>query len=189
MILPILAYGFPVLKKVGADIDKDYPNLKELIENMFETMYAANGVGLAAPQINLSIKLVVIDATIFEKEKPETKGFKKVFINPQIVKEEGEEWIYNEGCLSIPEVNEDVSRKSFIQIQYYDENFDFHDEKYFGILARIILHECDHVYGKLFYDRLSPLKKMLLKRRIAEISAGNVTPKYKMIFPKPKKKK
>ena len=189
MILPILAIGHPILKKVGADIDKNFPNLKELIENMFETMYAANGVGLAAPQINRSIKLVVIDATVFEKEKPETKGFKKVFINPHIIREEGEEWLYNEGCLSIPEVNEDVSRKSIIQIQYYDEDFNFHDEEYSGILARIILHECDHVFGTLFYDRLTPLKKMLLKRRIAEISAGNVTPKYKMIFPKQKKKK
>ena len=189
MILPILAYGHPVLNKVAADIDKNYPNLNELIENMFETMYAANGVGLAAPQINLSIKLVVIDATTFEKERPETKGFKKVFINPHIIKEEGDEWLYNEGCLSIPDIHEDVSRKSTIRIQYYDENFNFLDEIYSGILARIILHECDHVYGKLFCDRLTPLKKMLLKRRLAEISAGKITPKYKMSFPPQKKKK
>lgn len=190
MILPILSYGNAVLKKKAEEIGKSYPNLKELIENMFETLYAAPGVGLAAPQIGLSIRLIVIDATGYSDENnPELNGFKKVFINAKIVEEEGEEWLFNEGCLSFPTLREDISRMPKIHIQYYDEEFKFHDEKYDGILARIIQHEYDHTEGKAFIDRLSPLKKQLIKGKLNDIMTGNVDVSYKMKFAKTKKKK
>lgn len=189
MILPILSYGNPILKKRAEEIGRNYPNLKELIDNMFETLYAAPGVGLAAPQIGLSIRLIVIDAAGYsDNDNPELNGFKKVFINAKITEEEGEEWLFNEGCLSFPTLREDILRKPKSRIQYYDENFKFYDEWYDGILARIIQHEYDHTEGAVFVDRLSPLKKQLIKGKLNDIMTGNVEVTYKMKFAKTKKK-
>ena len=194
MILPIVAYGDPVLRKVGADIDKDYPKLKELIANMWETMYGASGVGLAAPQIGLQIRLFLVDATPFaddeelsQEELKKLDGFKKAFINAHIDEEIGEEWVFNEGCLSIPEMREDVKRKDTITISYMDENFKSHTETYDGLLARIIQHEYDHIEGVLFTDKLSGLKKRLLKGRLTNISKGKIDVDYRMRFPNIKK--
>lgn len=189
MILPITAYGHPVLRKVASEIDRDYPGLDQLIRDMFETMYATRGVGLAAPQVNLSIRLLVLDATPYSEEDPQAEGFKRVMINPKIIEESGDEWFFNEGCLSIPEIREDVSRKPEIRIQYYDENWKMHDETYTGVMARIIQHEYDHLEGILFVDKISSIRKMLLRRRLADISAGAIDIDYKMIFPKKKKRK
>jgi peptide deformylase len=183
MVLPITAYGHPVLRKVAVDIDEDYPNLQQLIDDMYETMYTTSGVGLSAPQVNLSIRLIVMDATPYAEEDPQAKDFKKVLINPVMIEEEGEEWMFNEGCLSIPDIREDVERKPNIRLQYYDENWKFHDEKYTSVMARIIQHECDHLEGILFVDRVSNIRKMLLKRKLSDISKGNIDVKYKMIFP------
>lgn len=183
MILPIVAFGHPVLKKVAQEIDKSYPDLQKLIADMWETMYFSHGVGLAAPQINKSIRLLVIDATPFGEEDERAKGFKKVMINSKIVHEEGVEWAFNEGCLSVPEVREDVYRKPTITIQYYDEHWQFHEETYDGVMARVIQHESDHLEGKLFVDRLSSLRRMMLKRRLGEISLGKANVDYRMIFP------
>ncbi len=189
MILPITAYGHPILKKVAEEIDEDYPGLDELIENMFETMYASDGVGLAAPQINKSIRLFVIDASPYGEQVPELKGFKKVFINPYIFSETGKDEIMDEGCLSIPNIREDVERKYEIGIEYYDENWEFHEEHFSGIAARIIQHEYDHLEGILFVDRISNLRKTLLKRKLTDISKGNIKVDYRMIFPSKKKVK
>ncbi len=192
MILPIIAYGDPVLRKVGRDIDKDYPNLSQLIADMFETMYHARGVGLAAPQIGLDIRLFVIDASPFdedEDDKPELKNFKKVFINAYILDESGKEWPFNEGCLSIPEIREDVNRLSNIKIKYCDENFVEYTEDYKGILARIIQHEYDHIEGKLFVDKISPIKKRLIAKKLESITRGMVKPDYKMKYPAVSKKR
>jgi len=185
MILPIIAYGDPVLKKKAADIEKDYTKLTELISNMFETMYNAKGVGLAAPQVGRSIRLFIVDTSPFgeDDENEELKNFKKVFINAKIIKEEGEEWLYNEGCLSIPKIREDVKRLPKIHIRYYDEHFKSYDEKYEGVIARVIQHEYDHIEGKLFTDKINPLRKRLLKRKLLDISKGNVNTDYKMKFP------
>lgn len=188
MVLPIVAYGDPVLKKPGKDIDKEYPNLLKLIADMFETMYHAKGVGLAAPQVGLAIRLFVVDASGFaEGEDGEKfrhlKDFKKVFINPKIVDESGEEWDFEEGCLSIPGIREPVDRLPKVRLQYFDENFVFHDDKFDGIPARIIQHEYDHIEGVLFIDHLNPLKRRLLKRKLNDISVGNVEVAYKMKFP------
>ncbi|NVO02324.1 MAG: peptide deformylase [Bacteroidetes bacterium] len=188
MILPIVAYGDPVLKKVASEIGPSYPGLKELIANMYETMYEAPGVGLAAPQIGLSIRLIVIDATAFAEDDEDVDGFKKVFINAKIYEEEGEEWLFNEGCLSFPNLREDVMRKPNIRIRYQDENFEKHDEEFSGIAARIIQHEYDHIEGIVFVDRISPLKKRLLKGRLNDISKGDVKVAYKMKFPLLKKR-
>lgn len=187
MILPITAYGHPILRKVAKNIDKDYPYLDTLIADMFETMYATSGVGLAAPQINLSIRLLVIDATPYAEEDQQARGFKRVMINPHIVEETGDEWVHNEGCLSIPDIREDVSRKPNIRIQYYNEKWEFFDERYTSVMARIIQHEYDHLEGVLFVDRVSNLRKVLLKRRLQDISKGNIDVGYKMIFPLLKK--
>lgn len=187
MILPITAYGHPILRKVAVDIDKDYPGLDQLIEDMFETMYASSGVGLAAPQINRSIRLIVIDASPFEDEYPETKDFKRVFINAKMMDENGEEWPFNEGCLSIPDIREEVQRKPKIRITYYDENWEFHDEVYDSVMARILQHEYDHLEGVLFVDKINSIRKMLLKRKLQDISKGNINVEYKMIFPNKKK--
>ncbi|MEM0933742.1 MAG: peptide deformylase [Bacteroidota bacterium] len=194
MILPIVAYGESVLRKVGQEIDSDYPKLKELIANMWETMYNAHGVGLAAPQIGLPIRLFVVDTTPFSddedltpEEQQALNGFKKVFINAKIENEEGEEWDFNEGCLSIPEVREDVKRKPAITISYVDEDFNPHRENYSGLLARVIQHEYDHIEGILFTDKLSSLKKRLLKSRLEKISKGKIKVDYKMRFPNLKK--
>lgn len=194
MILPIVAYGDPVLKKKGKEISKDYPNLSELLANMFETMYNAHGVGLAAPQIGLSIRLFIIDALPFsedeelsEEEQKELEGFKKVFINPTIVEETGEEWAFCEGCLSIPDVREDVFRKETIKINYFDENFTEFTEVYSGLAARVIQHEYDHIEGVLFTDKLSSLKKRLIKGKLGSISKGKIDNEYRMRFPQAKK--
>lgn len=190
MVLPIIAYGDAVLKKRGADISKDYPGLDKIISNMFDTMHNAKGVGLAAPQVGLSIRLFVVDASPYaedkedgENEKKELMDFKKVFINPTIVKEDGDKWKFNEGCLSIPSIREDVERKPSIKIKYLDENFKPHEEEYDGLRARIIQHEYDHIEGVLFIDKLNPLRRSLLKRKLSEISKGMVEVNYKMKFP------
>ncbi|MCG8577939.1 MAG: peptide deformylase [Flavobacteriales bacterium] len=198
MIFPIVAYGSPVLKKEAEEIDEDYENLDELIASMFDTMYEANGVGLAAPQIDKSIRLFIVDASPFaeeeEGEEPDPKAaglenFKKVFINPIIEEEEGEEWAFAEGCLSIPSIREDVMRKSKIRISYYDENWEFHDEEYDGYAARIIQHEYDHIDGILFTDHLSPLRRRILKKKLVNISKGDVEVAYRMKFPQAKKRR
>ncbi len=190
MKLPVVAYGMPVLRKKGKAIDKDYPALQKLIDDMFETMYASEGVGLAAPQIDKSIRLFVVDAEPFgnlegvsEQEKEQLKG-KRVFINAKILEETGKEWSFTEGCLSIPGINEDVKRKEKITIEYYDRDFNKHTEEIDGLLARVIQHEYDHIEGILFTDRLSPIKKRLLKRKLENISKGKVNVSYRMKFPK-----
>ena len=194
MILPIVAYGDPVLKKKAKEIDKDYPKLEELINNMWDTMYNAYGVGLAAPQVGLPIRMFMIDPAPFaedeelpEEEKEQLKDLRKVFINPQIIEEDGEEWAFSEGCLSIPEVREDVFRKPDITIEYYDENWEKHTEQYSGLAARVIQHEYDHIEGILFTDKLSSLKKRLIKSKLANISKGKINVEYKMRFPLAKK--
>ncbi len=187
MILPIVAFGHPILRKTGQDIQADYPDLKELIDNMWETMYAAKGVGLAAPQVNKSIRLFLVDADSFNDEFPQVAGFKKVFINARILEESGEEWPFNEGCLSIPGINEDVIRKPVIRMTYLDENFEPHDEVFEGIPARIIQHEYDHIDGKLFVDKLTHFKKMLLKGKLSDISVGKSDATYRMLLPPAKR--
>ncbi|MCG7502468.1 MULTISPECIES: peptide deformylase [Tenacibaculum] len=194
MILPIVAYGDPVLRKVGKEIDKDYPQLDKLIADMRETMYNANGLGLAAPQIGKDIRLFVIDASPFaedddlsEEEKEVFKNFNRVFINAKIIKEEGEEWAFNEGCLSIPTVNEDVFRQEKVTIEYLDENFEKHTETLSGLPARVFQHEYDHIEGVLFTDKLSSLKKRLIKKKLDNISKGKVNAGYRMRFPNAKR--
>jgi peptide deformylase len=189
MIMPVVAYGHPVLKKVASEIGPDYPDLQQFIADMWETMYISDGVGLAAPQVNRSIRLFVIDTSPFAEHHPEAKDFKQVFINARIYEEEGEEWAYNEGCLSFPGLREDIIRKPVIRIRYVDENFRHHDKRFGGIVARVIQHEYDHIEGITMVDRLSPLKKMLLKGRLADITKGNIEVHYKMIFPAVKKGK
>lgn len=196
MILPVVAYGDPVLKKQAVTIDKDFKGLKDLIDNMYETMYAAYGVGLAAPQVGYSIRLFLVDTAPFsddeslsDLERESLKKFKKTFINPILKEETGESWTFSEGCLSIPGVREDVSRKSKITIQYQDENFNTHTASYNGLIARVIQHEYDHIDGILFTDKLSSFKKRLLKSKLSNISKGKISPDYKMRFPKPKKNK
>ena len=196
MILPIVAYGDPVLKKVGKDITKEYPKLDQLISNMYETMYGASGLGLAAPQIGLPIRLFIVDAEPFAEDESLTKeeqeifkGFKKTFINPKILEEKGDEWPFCEGCLSIPDVREDVFRKSEVTIVYFDENFEEHTETYDGLIARVIQHEYDHIEGVLFTDKLSSLKKRLIKGKLTNISKGKIDIEYKMRFPNKKKKR
>ena len=194
MILPIVAYGDPVLRKKAVEIPEDYPNLKELVENMFETMYGASGVGLAAPQIGKAIRLFVVDATPFaddedlsKEEQERLKTFKKAFINPQILEETGDEWAFSEGCLSIPGINEDVFRCPNIKIKYQDEDFNEYVEEFDGLLARVIQHEYDHIEGILFTDKLSSLKKRIIKSKLAGISKGKVNADYRMRFPAVKK--
>lgn len=189
MILPIIGYGDPVLRKMAVDISADYPELKSLIQNMYETMYHAYGVGLAAPQIGLAIRLFIVDTKPFsesedlsEAEQTALKNFKKTFINAKIIKEEGIEWGFNEGCLSIPEVREDVFRKEQITISYLNEDFEPQTEVYNGLIARVIQHEYDHIEGILFTDHLSTLKKTLIKKRLNNIMEGKVFPDYKMKF-------
>lgn len=195
MILPVVVYGDPVLRKMGADIDKDYPGLQELIANMFETMYNANGVGLAAPQIGKAIRLFVIDASPFAdrdeddeeddddklsaKEIEYLKDFKRVFINAHIIEEKGEEWKFNEGCLSIPRIREDVARKPTVTMEYYDEHFKKHKETFTGLAARVVQHEYDHIDGKLFTDRISALRRKLLAGKLNDIAKGKFSADYK----------
>ena len=196
MILPIIAYGDPVLRKLGKSIDKDYPALESLLENMFETMYGAKGIGLAAPQIGLPIRIFIVDATPFKddeelelEERNFLSTFKQVFINAQIIDETGDEWVFNEGCLSIPDVREDVFRNETVKIEYLDEKFEKHTKEFSGIAARIIQHEYDHIQGILFTDKLSSLKKRLIKVKLANISKGKIRIDYRMRFPYMKKKR
>jgi len=189
MILPILAYGDPILKKKSVEISLNYPALGELIQNMFDTMYQAKGVGLAAPQIGLPIRLFVIDPSPYADEDISVKKLKKVFINPKIIAVEGENCFFNEGCLSIPDIREEIERQEKITIQYMDEKGEEFTESYGGIAARVIQHEYDHVEGKLFTDRLSPLRKRMLQSRLDLISKGEIKVDYKMRFPHKKKRK
>ena len=192
MVLPIVAYGNPVLRKIGVEITPDYPGLKKLIEDMWETMYNSKGVGLAAPQVNKDIRLFVMDSlqileNLEEDEKndyPGDEGYKGVFINAGIKEIDGDEWPYNEGCLSIPKIREDILRRETITIHFFDESFMEHTKTFTGITARVILHEYDHIEGKLFIDYLKPLKKSLLKRKLSDISKGKVSVDYKMAFNK-----
>jgi len=192
MILPIVAYGSPVLRKVCNDIDAGFAGLEKLIADMWETMYASNGVGIAAPQVNKNIRLFIIDSEqIFknmdeedDENYPDEPGFKAVFINAHITELNGEEWSYIEGCLSIPKIREDVSRKESVTLSYLDENFESHIKTFNGITARVILHEYDHIEGKLFIDYIKPLKRTLLKRKLDDISKGKVQVDYRMVFPK-----
>ncbi len=188
MKLPIVAYGDPVLKRVAQDIEPtEFPDLKQLIADMYETMYAARGVGLAAPQIGQSIRLFIVDATPFEDDEPDLKGFKKVFINAHMLEETGETWPFNEGCLSIPDIREDIYRNKNILISYLDENLQQHEEAFKGMAARIIQHEYDHIDGKLFTDHISPLRKRMIQKKLTDISKGIVKAEYKMKFPAVKK--
>jgi peptide deformylase len=189
MKFPIIAYGDPVLRKKAPSIEPaEYPHIKELVNDMFETMYGARGVGLAAPQVGMSMRLFVVDASVFDDEEAELKDFKKAFINASILEETGEEWSFNEGCLSIPDIREDVSRKPVVRLSYYDENWKHHEETFKGMAARIIQHEYDHIEGKLFTDKLSPLRKRLLEKKLNDISKGIVSNvEYKMKFPAAKK--
>ncbi|MBK8700837.1 MAG: peptide deformylase [Saprospiraceae bacterium] len=182
MILPIYAYGHPVLKKMGNDIENTYPELDLLIESMWETMYHAKGVGLAAPQIGLAIRLFVVDTVQIQEEGEEEKGIKKVFINARMLDENGEPWAYEEGCLSIPNIVGDVERKSVIKISYYNEKFELVEERYDGMNARVIQHEYDHIEGRLFIEKLNPLKKKLIQRKLENIRRGNTSVSYRMKF-------
>ncbi len=184
MILPIVAYGDPVLKKVADEIESDHPGLERFIANMYETMAHAHGVGLAAPQVGQSIRLFVVDASPFAEDHPELDGFRKVFINPIILEESGKPWSFNEGCLSIPGIREDVMRKPEILIEYYDENWVLHEERYDGLVARVIQHEYDHIEGILFIEHLPGLRRRLLKGKLADITKGLVDTDYRMRFPK-----
>jgi peptide deformylase len=195
MILPIIAYGDPLLKKESEEITADYPSLDLLVENMFETMYQAKGVGLAAPQVGLNIRLFIVDGAPFadeEGDEPDPRAvgmetFKKVFINPVIEEESGDVWAFQEGCLSIPKIRENVHRKSEILLSYYDENWAFHEERFSGYAARIIQHEYDHIEGILFTDRLNPLKKKLVQKKLKQIAEGLVSTDYKLKFYKLKR--
>ncbi len=193
MILPIIAYGDPVLRKKCVDIDKNYPELDVLLKNMRETMDNASGVGLAAPQINRAIRLFLVDTTPFADDEELTKSergylsnFNRIFINAKIIKEEGDQWVFNEGCLSIPNIREDVFRQDTITITYVDENFKAQKEVLTGLAARVVQHEYDHIEGVLFTDKLSSLKKRLLKKKLENISKGKVEVDYRMKFPKKK---
>ena len=195
MILPIVAYGDPVLRKMGKEIDKEYPELDTLIANMKETMYNAHGVGLAAPQVGKAIRLFMVDTSPFaedeeleEEERKVLADFKHVFINPKIIEEKGDEWPFNEGCLSIPDIREDVFRQEEITIEYQDENFEKHTQTLNGLAARDFQHEYDHIEGILFTDKLSSLKKRLVKKKLENISKGKIKADYRMRFPNLKKK-
>lgn len=191
MILPIVAYGHPVLRKVAEDIPADYPQLDKFIEDMWETMYGSSGVGLAAPQVNKPIRLFIVDTLqMFANMDEETKeeypgdnGFKGVFINAHIVETNGEEWPYNEGCLSIPKIREDIYRDEKVTLKYADEKFEPQMQTFTGLTARVILHEYDHIEGKLFIDLMPALKRKLIKGKLTDISKGNVEVDYKMLFP------
>lgn len=196
MILPIVAYGDPVLKKRATEISKDHPNLEQIIANMYESMYGAHGVGLAAPQVGLSIRLFLVDTAPFSddesytlEEQAELKAFKRTFINAKIIEESGEEWSFNEGCLSIPNVREDVWRCPKVKIEYQDEDFTTHVEEFEGLIARVIQHEYDHIEGILFTDKVSTLKKRLIKSKLTSISKGKINVDYRMRFPKISKKR
>lgn len=179
----VTVYGDALLRKKAQKVDKEHEGLSDIIENMWETMYSSDGVGLAAPQVGKSIRIFIVDASSGADEEPELADFKKVFINPEIVETYGEEWIMNEGCLSLPEIREDVSRPDYVRIKYFDENFTEHNEVYNGYAGRIIQHEYDHLEGVLFIDYLSPLKKRLLKGKLTNIARGKVQPHYRIKVP------
>ena len=192
MILPIIAYGDPVLKRKADEIEKDYPNLQKLIKDMFKTMYKANGVGLAAPQIGKSIRLFIVDASPFsegEEGDPSCDGFIRVYINPVIYEETGKEWGMEEGCLSIPNIREEVCRKPNVKIEYFDENWELYEEELTGFPARVVQHEYDHIEGTLFTDKISSQRKTLLQSKLNDISKGEVEANYKMKFPKLNRRK
>jgi peptide deformylase len=180
MIYPIVVYGSPILRQVAREIDKDYPNLKALIPDMFDTMYKSDGMGLAAPQIGKSIRVIVIDASSLADEDPSVTGFKKAFINPKLEVLGEETIVMNEGCLSLPKIREDVERGNRVRVSYYDENWEFHEEEYDGLRARVIQHEYDHLEGLMFIDRISPLRRKLLKGKLNDISKGKVDVSYKI---------
>jgi len=182
MIYPVTVYGDPLLRKKANNIENN-DETKEIIQNMWETMYHSDGVGLAAPQVGKSIRIFIVDATSGADEEPELKDFKKVFINPEIIEISGEEWLMNEGCLSLPEIREDVSRPDRVRIKYLDENFDEREEEFTGYAGRIIQHEYDHLEGTLFIDYLSPLRKRLLKGKLTAIAKGKVQPHYRIKIP------
>jgi peptide deformylase len=184
MILPIYAYGEPVLRQEGKEISADYPKLKELIDNMFETMYASHGVGLAAPQVGIPIRLFIVDGAPFAEEDPQLENFKRVFINAYIVEESGEKWEFEEGCLSIPTIREKVKRHGTITLEYMDENFQLKEETFTGLAARIIQHEHDHTDGILFIDHVNQFRRSLLSKKLNDISRGKVDADYRMRFPK-----
>lgn len=196
MIVPIIAYGDPVLRKMTKEVSSEDPNLKTIISNMYETMYNAYGVGIAAPQVGLALRVFIVDASPFAEddslsvdEQNQLKEFKRTFVNPKILDESGDEWAFNEGCLSIPNIREDVFRKPKIKIQYQDENFEIHVEEFDGLLARVIQHEYDHIEGILFTDKISNFKKRLIKGKLSNISKGKINVDYKMRFPDAKKKR
>jgi len=183
MIYPIVVYGHPVLRKTAEDIDRDYPDLKILIEDLFETMYYSDGLGLAAPQIGKSIRIFIVDGKALAEDDPELADFRKVFINAHITERSGELQLMSEGCLSIPNLREEVNREAHIRIEYYDENWEFHDEEYNGFKARVIQHEYDHLDGIMFTDRVSPLRKRLIKSKLTAISKGKFDAEYRTVLP------
>ncbi len=182
MIYPIVAFGDPVLKKQSIDLTHDFPNLTQIISDMWETMNNAKGVGLAAPQIGLSFKLFILDSTRFDDKEKSKQGMKRVFINAEILEQDGTEWAYEEGCLSIPTIRENVSRKPIVRVKYQDENFEWHEETFDGMNARVIQHEYDHTRGILFTELLHPFKKRLIKGKLEKISKGEVSTDYRMKF-------
>lgn len=186
MVLPVYVYGMSVLRKVAPDIPEDFENLDQLVADMFETMHASEGVGLAAPQIGKSLRIFVMDTTPMAEsaEDPELDGFRKAFINPYILEEWGDPWTFEEGCLSLPTIREEVTRPSKVRIEYYDENWNLHEEVYDGIRARVIQHEYDHLDGKLFVDRINPIRRKLLSARLKTISQGRAECDYQMVYPK-----
>jgi peptide deformylase len=201
MVLPIVVYGDPVLRKKGEEIAKDYPDLDKLIKDMFDTMYNAKGVGLAAPQVGKAVRLFIIDTSPFSEsdedddedeeftpeQKKQLKAFKRIFINAKMISEKGEEWAFSEGCLSIPKIRENVNRAPNIEIEYYDEKFVKHTEKYDGVIARVIQHEYDHIEGKLFTDKISPFKRKMISGKLSDISKGKISADYKTKVYKAKK--
>jgi peptide deformylase len=183
MIYPIVVYGDQLLRKKALPITKDFEGLGEFLNNMWETMYYSDGVGLAAPQVGRSVRVIVIDASPGAKEEPELQGFKKAFINPEIIETHGDDVLMNEGCLSLPEIREDIPRPEFVTIHYWDENFEEHTDTFKGYAARIIQHEYDHLEGKLFIDYLSPLRKRLLKGKLTNIAKGKIETRYRIVAP------
>jgi len=183
MIYPIVVYGHPVLRKIAEDIDRDYPDLKTLIDDLFETMYYSDGLGLAAPQIGKSVRIFIVDGKALAEDDPEMADFKKVFINAHITERNGELELMSEGCLSIPNLREEVNREAHIRIEYYDENWEFHVEEYNGFKARVIQHEYDHLDGIMFTDRVSPLRKRLIKSKLTAISKGRFEAEYRTVLP------
>jgi peptide deformylase len=186
MVLPVYVYGMSVLRKVAPEIPEDFEDLDQFIADMFETMRASDGIGLAAPQVGKSLRIFVVDTTPIaeDKEDPELKDFRRVFINPYILEEWGDPWSFEEGCLSLPNIREEVTRPSKVRIEYYDENWNLMEEEFDGIRARVIQHEYDHLEGKLFVDKINPIRRKLLSPRLNAISRGKIDKDYKIVYPK-----